>query len=363
MGQRNMIQGWRTALVGVCLTALVQPLTAQPLSPEEQLQAIRQSLVQLALDGPTEVRNTTWLDDQGRLQDSSSFRTGMTVRDMRVMAYGRDTEQQVTAQLYPSRQSQMLPSAKAEACAKGLAGGQPWHQMQLDVAVSPQMPLAHRQQAHQAVRYVRSLMLEQGRRSTVWRLQEAAVPHTVYERALSLQGEQNVPWRLQLVVTPMSQPREMPPLVALHWRAVHRLDPSLSFDHEAVVTLEERMTSTHPDRLSSQVLTALHEAAETFLAGIEQRLSCVPPQFQVLNREGAARYRIAAGHTSGLKVGDRLVMVDPQKIPGRVLEPKALDRLALAQVDSLGPYYAELKQVAGPALPGGTSWVAVPVIP
>ena len=97
MGQRNMIQGWRTALVGVCLTALVQPLTAQPLSPEEQLQAIRQSLVQLALDGPTEVRNTTWLDDQGRLQDSSSFRTGMTVRDVRIMAYGRDTEQQVTA--------------------------------------------------------------------------------------------------------------------------------------------------------------------------------------------------------------------------------------------------------------------------
>ena len=56
-------------------------------------------------------------------------------------------------------------------------------------------------------------------------------------------------------------------------------------------------------------------------------------------------------------------MVDPQKIPGRTLEPKSLERMALAQVDSLGPYYAELKQVAGPSLPAGTPWVAVPVIP
>lgn len=358
-----LLHSWRLALASVCLTAAVHPLHAQPLSPDEQLQAIRQSLVQLALDGPTEVRNTSWLDDQGRLQDSSSFRTGVTVRDVRVGAFGRDADQQVTAQIKSSSQSAMDAERERRACAKGLEPGQPWHHMQLDVSVSPQMPLLHRQQAHQAARYVRSLMLEQGRRSTVWRVQELAVPASAYERALSLQGEQYVPWRLQLVVIPVSQPREMPPQVALHWRAAHRQDPSLSFDHEVVVTLEERGVSTHPDRLSAAVLTDLHQAAETFLAGAQQRLACVAPQFQVLNREGASRYRIAAGHASGLKIGDRLVMVDPSKIPGRVLEPNALDRLAMAQVESLGAYYAELKQVAGPALPGGTSWVAVPANP
>ena len=155
----------------------------------------------------------------------------------------------------------------------------------------------------------------------------------------------------------------MPPMVSLRWRAVHRHDPTLSFDHDAVVTLEERGVSMHPDRLSAQVMAELHTTVEAFLTTVAQRLSCQPPQFQVLNREGTSRYRIAAGHTSGLKVGDRLVMVDPQKIPGRVLEPKALDRMVLAQVDSLGPYYAELKQVAGPSLPAGTPWVAVPVNP
>jgi hypothetical protein len=363
MRQRSWIPAWRVALASLCLTAVVQPLGAQPLSPEEQLQAIRHSLVQLALDGPTEVRNTAWLDDQGRLQDSSSFRSGMTLRSVRVAAYGRGADEQPTAQLGISREAGQFAVAERRSCAKGMEQGQPWHQMHLEVSVSPQIPLAHRQQAHQAARHVRSLMLEQGRRSPVWRLQELSLPASAYERALSLQGEQHVPWRLQLMVTPVSQPRELPAQVALHWRAVHRLDPAQSFDYEVIVTLEERPTSTHPDRLSSLVLLALQEATDVFLAGTEQRLACVPPQFQVLTREGAAKYRIAAGQTSGLKVGDRLVMVDPNTMPTRVLEPQVLDRLALAQVDSLGPYYAELKQVAGPALPGGTSWVAVPVNP
>ena len=354
------LHGWRCALAGLCLMA-GPALQAQPLTPDEQLQAIRQSLVQLALDGPTEVRNTAWLDDQGRLQDSSTFRTGMTVRGVRVIAYGRDIEQQATAQISASGPSASAPNNAS--CAKGLVPGQPWHQMQLELAVSPQVPLVNRQQAHQAARFVRTVMLEQGRRSAVWRLQEAALPMSQYERALSLQGEQHVPWRLQLVVAPASEAREMPPMVALRWRAVHRLDPSLSFDHDAVVTLEERSISTHPDRLSSQVMSDLQAVVQNFLTTVEQRLSCLPPQFQVLNREGTSRYRIAAGHTSGLKMGDRLVMVDPQKIPGRTLEPKTLERMALAQVDSLGPYYAELKQVAGPSLPAGTPWVAVPVNP
>ena len=360
MSLRSFLPGWQGVLTGMSLLAGAV-LQAQPLTPDEQLQAIRQSLVQLALEGPTEVHNTAWLDDQGRLQDSSSFRTGMTVRGVRVIAYGRDAEQQAQAKVSADSGSAATPASST--CAKGMAPGQPWHAMHFDVSVSPQVSLIHRQQAYQAARYVRTLMLEHGRRSPVWRLQEAAVPTSAYERALSLQGEQHVPWRLQLVIAPASEPREQPPMVSLRWRAVHRQDPSLAFDHDAVVVLEERAVSTHPDRLSTAVMAELHQAAEAFLTQVEQRLSCLPPQFQVLNREGASRYRIAAGHTSGLKIGDRLVMVDPQKIPGRALEPKALDRMALAQVDTLGPYYAELKQVAGPSLPAGTPWVAVPVIP
>lgn len=283
------LQGWRGALAGLCLMA-GPAVQAQPLTPDEQLQAIRQSLVQLALDGPTEVRNTAWLDDQGRLQDSSTFRTGMTVRGVRVIAYGRDADQQATAQVSASGQ---VALAATPRCAKGMVPGQPWHQMQLELAVSPQVPLTNRQQAHQLARYVRTVMLEQGRRSAVWRMQEAAVPASPYERALSLQGEHHVPWRVQLLIAPASEARDMPPRVSLRWRAVHRHDPTLAFDHDAVVTLEERAVSMHPDRLSAQVMAELHTTVEAFLASVEQRLSCLPPQFQVLNREGTSRYRIA----------------------------------------------------------------------
>ena len=53
---------------------------------------------------------------------------------------------------------------------------------------------------------------------------------------------------------------------------------------------------------------------------------------------------------SGLHVGDRLVVADKNKIPNHVLEPAALASMAMTQVTSVSGYYADLKQIAGPAL-------------
>ena len=70
-------------------------------------------------------------------------------------------------------------------------------------------------------------------------------------------------------------------------------------------------------------------------------------------------YRINGGAVSGLKVGDRLVVADKDKIPNRVLEPAALDKMAMTQVTSVSGYYADLKQIAGPKLTGSAQWVAI----
>ena len=73
--------------------------------------------------------------------------------------------------------------------------------------------------------------------------------------------------------------------------------------------------------------------------------------------------RIAGGESSGLRVGDQLILADRHKLPSRALEAKALDQLALAEVQSVSGYYAELKQIAGPKLVGAAQWVAVPYSP
>ena len=89
-------RSWLPVLAVVCW-GLAMPVLANPLSPEERLDAIRQALVKRAMEGPTEVRASSFIDSSGVLREASSFVTGMEVRGVRVMAYGRDMDQQAAA--------------------------------------------------------------------------------------------------------------------------------------------------------------------------------------------------------------------------------------------------------------------------
>ena len=70
--------------LGACLSlwfGFAAPGFAQgsdaPLSPQERLDAIRQSLVEASLQTPTKVMTTSWIDATGSLRESSSFKNGM----------------------------------------------------------------------------------------------------------------------------------------------------------------------------------------------------------------------------------------------------------------------------------------------
>ena len=87
-----------------------------PLSAQERLDAIRQSLVDASLQTPTRVITTSWIDANGSLRESSSFKNGMEVRGVKVIAYDRDESGQAKARLqHPSSNSTQLnkPSISA----------------------------------------------------------------------------------------------------------------------------------------------------------------------------------------------------------------------------------------------------------
>lgn len=86
------------------------PALANPLSPEERLDAIRQALVKRAMEGPTEVRASAFIDGNGVLREASSFVTGMEVRGVRVMAYGRDMDQQAAANIVSESSKPISPN-------------------------------------------------------------------------------------------------------------------------------------------------------------------------------------------------------------------------------------------------------------
>jgi hypothetical protein len=333
---------------------------AQALRPEEQLQAIRQSLVQAALSGPTEVRATSWVDGQGVLHDSSSFASGVVVRGVRVLAYNKPLNQEPIAALHLDHQQAVGTQLACRSTAHDRA--QPWHQMQLDIQLSPHLPIALRQSAHQSAQVIRQWLRQRSANGALWRVVEPYQPTTRYEQALLSRGEQHIPWRLTLRLEPGQDAYGTTTAVLMRWDVSRRLDRVVLHQQQQSLNIELPELSGVPQRLSSSMQEQLQFLLQSFAHGLESKLACIPPQFEVLT-SSANSLRIAGGEMSGLRVGDQLIVADRHKLPSRSLEAKALDQLALAEVQSVSGYYAELKQIAGPKLSGAAQWVAVPYSP
>ena len=85
-------RGGFALLLGLCWSAFSVSAAAQALSAQDKLAAIRHELVQAALEAPTHVQVTQWIDGQGVLRESSSFRSGMKIRGVRVLSYVQNTQ-------------------------------------------------------------------------------------------------------------------------------------------------------------------------------------------------------------------------------------------------------------------------------
>ena len=81
--------------------------------------------MQAALEGPTQVSATQWIDGNGALQELSAFRSGMKVRGVRVLAYGADAQGEPTAKLQWQSADGSDPTGSgktAHACKTPLSG-------------------------------------------------------------------------------------------------------------------------------------------------------------------------------------------------------------------------------------------------
>jgi hypothetical protein len=86
---------------------------------------------------------------------------------------------------------------------------------------------------------------------------------------------------------------------------------------------------------------AIARAVSAMAAKLEKQLACEPQTFAVEQSNG--RLTLNAGVNAGLRVGDKLMIADPSVLPRHTLEPGALDAAVLAEVKSVTPYSAEIK--------------------
>ncbi len=371
---RTLLTLW--VLCWACLTC------AQDLTADQRLDALRKALIELSLEGPTEVRSSAWVDESGALREGSSFTNGMVVRGVRILAYGVDPQSQPYAQLALARQERLAPLSCKNHGSAGLTKGQIQHMAVMDINLSPKVPNKDVYQSRLVVLALKESLQNMAQQSGVFKLRLSSLPVNVsnstgsgpsanvgnrafgpgsnyYEQALLGRGEQRVTWQVHLRLEPTSDEISKGPGLKVVSVLENRLDPRLSFVHEETLWFESMPEKPSSAALSSVMLAQVDGLSTLLNHWLEDQLTCIPPQFEVTTWTGSP-LNVSAGSANGLKVGDKMVVVDPKLIPSRALQADALQHMAMAEVKSVTAFTAQLKQIAGPNLKGVFNWVAIP---
>ena len=357
---------------------------------EQQLQAIRQALIDATLQAPTQVIASSWLDDMGALRESHQFNSKAEVRSVRLLPLPSDTPNTPSA-APPRASADVLPWGwRSDPQAQNSCSPAPrvWRSpLVLSAQRTGSFPgpqQAASQALLQATLGQAQQALSQGSR---WMARERPVnERNLYLRTLSAPPREDAAaWQLDIRLTLQGPGVRAPApdattlsdggsetrwLGGQPWVWLMRLTlaspggsaqgNSTSWEQEFRITVDADKLAEHPGQWRAPIEAALGARVAAWLAGIERQLQCEPVQFVVRSQAGGV-LQLMAGAGSGLRPGDRVLIMQPGWVPSRMLDPRAADHLALAEVVRLSGGHSDIRQLAGPPLPIGSDWVALPL--
>lgn len=378
---------FRSGLMYLAISLVAAGACAQtPLSQEEKLEAIRHSLIQAAMEGPTRVQATTWIDAQGALRESNSFRTGMQVRGVKVLSYARDNQGAPRADVTWQPDSPTAAASggrkSAGVCPAEGHGGRLQHLIGLRLASGSNwqvddLPL---------VQSLRHLLLNQWQlasdKAATWRMAvRAEEVRSAYEQALLGSSADDTPWQASLTMHPVaksaSAARSTGPELAANWPFLIGPKPGPAMQIQLNFSVTQRkqrkpvldistQISVHSEqqnwaspRLTEETRQQVALQMQAWTHDLQQQLACEPVHPEVTKAD-KQEIRINAGSLAGVRVGDEWLLGDGQRFPKQILEPGVAEQTVLARVETVSSHHAQLKLLAGPLLAVRPDWRAWP---
>ena len=345
---------------------------------EAQLGAIRQAILQATMDRPTRVLSSAWIDDKGALHESAHFQSQAEVRGVRVLSYlqdEQDTPPQISAEVLPW--GWRTAQTKSTECK---APPRPWRlPLLLQTRVDNGFTGAQQFASQSVMHWVGQSWTEQMQASQRWRAQfKSTPPDNAYLRALTGPSESATGWTAELVLKPHAPVDDFSIRQVWHdlnknekdWRWT--LTFTLGERHasqgpieprwqiEQVISIDPQDASQNPSAWVHRLKEQLQHQMQAWVVQLDQRSACEPVQFHVRRTE-ADKLTLQAGLASGLRAGDRVLLINHSHVPSQMLESGATQHLALAQVVSVGRDRTELQQLAGPTLAAQGHWMALPL--
>jgi hypothetical protein len=386
-----------------------------PLTAQERLDAIRQSLVDASLQNPTRVSTTTWIDPQGSLRDNSTFKNALDVQGVKVLGYERDDAGQAKARLqFPSNMAaqqaasknetprvketglqgaiekfsrlmgKTLGSANLAATAEVLAQGNSCtqkvgarmnHLVSLDVQVDANASALVLQTLlpHIQAQWVQTNV--QSGKANAWRavnnLPAASMANsmTAYERALIGNRPDTLPWQAVLKVKTESVKassleaylgaQNPASFLTLDFQLVGTDGQAVQFEDSATLNLAFERSSWAAPKMNAASVAAIQDQLQAWRGAAEDWLNCQQINPVVTAAMGQL-LEINAGALSGVRKGDEWLLANPARFPSELMSREGAPQTLLASVQSVTPYGSQLVVLAGPAQAVQANWRAWP---
>lgn len=380
-----------------CLALVVQAQVARlpETDPVRQLQAIQAALLRHAAGVPTRVWSSAWIDENGRLHEGTQVTSDMQVRAVRVSPYlepldGRDTAYDVevipsTPSLFPPGVLPGLIEAPSE-CLTRLSG---WRQSVTLAPVtlngrSAVSPLQLGQIGH----HLGDLLREQMTTSRRWWVknedhtsgsarrrytdyltgQDVMQAHFLLKASVGLPEPSNEPevlsfWEnfarsfdAERPALPVNLPKAR---LQLDWfDSIHAPQPR----HSVVAWLDwpPDLSAVEPAMQALRLKALWQRALVSMVHELDIVSACEMLAYPV--RRLGREFWLLGQAEHGVAPRQRFLLMDRGRLPEHLLEPGALQSLALVEVVSIDASGARLKWLAGPEPQTNGDWVAMPLL-
>ena len=370
--------------IRILLSGLLLPLASvagshSPENPDfstdqSTLVAIKEALVSEAQVTESKVVNTAWLDAKGQLHESLMVQSSMRVRGIQVQTY-LDEIQKPTVEIALDDKKGLLP----ECFIKD-------DHLRRTVRISPvkipQSSVTGMDQTLAAsAAFVSQRLSTYFNESDYWHGKGPLREAGHYQSIVS--GVRPDPVRFELVISmskgakpkdhqkervPRSDPVSLffqgtPSVHSEDWMVMSALLTKVAtseviWSSRSNIRVPVRPVTYTRQPLPDEMVGQLRGELSKWTTSLDEYAMCQPVNFQITETDG--RVEIDGGITAGLKTGDRLLVIDGERIPGRVLEPGALAELSLAQVVQVEDDLAIIQYAAGAQLKDATGKVALP---
>lgn len=233
------------------------------LNLDEKLAAIRQGFVQAAIEGPTKVQSTVWIDGNGALQESSTFRTGMQVRGVKILSYDRDELGQPVADMHwqaePANKSVKNTNQASPACDAIPRDGGLKHVVGFSILTGEEWAIDEMTALRASTDLMSKQWLRLRRGNVLWKQQlSGKFERSAYEKAFLGSSADEMPWQASLTISPVTrQPTPISPSLPSTLSRGAFNSPSAQPSVELRFTLTARHQHAPTFEASTQIMWAL----------------------------------------------------------------------------------------------------------